>query len=110
MSDQAVHQCECSICQGTADHPDKAIHHQINVLLSRLDEQQRRWYAAVEAKRRGHGGIRAVALITGLSERTISRGMAEMEDDLRSRPVERVRLPGAGRPPVQKNNPGSNRP
>jgi hypothetical protein len=109
MSDQAVHQCECSICQETADGPDKVIHHQINVLMSRLDEQQRRWYAAVEATRRGHGGIGTVSLITGLSEKTISRGIAEMEEDLRSRPVDRVRLPGGGRPPVQKNNQGSNR-
>jgi hypothetical protein len=28
----------------------------MNVLLSRLDEQQRRWYAALEANRMGHGG------------------------------------------------------
>ena len=104
MSDQAVHQCECSICQEADKHPDKVIHHQTNVLMSRLDEQQRRWYAAVEAKRRGHGGIQAVSLITGLSEKTISRGIAEMDDDLNGRPVDRVRLPGAGRPSVKKNS------
>lgn len=110
MGNQAVHQCECSICRGTTEHPDKVIHHQTNVLMSRLDEQQRRWYAALEAKRQGHGGIRAVSLITGLTERTISRGIAEMEEDLNSRPVDRVRLPGAGRPVVQKNSQRSNNP
>ena len=108
MSDQVVHRCECPICQGSTEHPDEVIHQQINLLMSRLDEQQRRWYAAVEAKRRGHGGIGEVALITGLSEKTISRGIAELEDDLRSRPVDRVRLPGAGRPPV-KNSRGSSK-
>lgn len=78
--------------------------------MSRLDEQQRRWYAAVEAQRHGHGGIRAVSLITGLTEKTISRGIAEMEEDLNSRPVDRVRLPGAGRPAVKKNSQRSNNP
>ena len=105
MNDQAIHQCECAICQGTAEDSQKVIHHRINLLMSRLDEQQRRWYAAVEAERRGHGGIQEVALITGLTEKTISRGIREMKEDLRSRPVDRVRLPGAGRPSVQKKDP-----
>ena len=33
-------------------------HRQMNLLLSRLDEQQRRWYAAVESAKLGHGGDR----------------------------------------------------
>lgn len=110
MGNRAVHQCECTICRGTAEHSDKVIHHQTNVLMSRLDEQQRRWYAAAEAKRQGHGGIRAVSLITGLTEKTISRGIAEMDEDLNGRPVDRVRLPGAGRPTVEKNSQRSSKP
>jgi len=53
-----IHHCTCPICQAEADVPEKHIHHQINVLLSRLDEQQRRWYAALEAKQHGHGGVK----------------------------------------------------
>ena len=98
----SVHQCTCPICQDQADHPDKVIHHQINLILSRADEQQRRWYAALEAQRHGHGGIKRVAQITGLSERTIRRGKAELEEQLKDRPTDRVRLPGAGRPCVEK--------
>ena len=92
----------CPICQSQSDHPDKVIHHQINLILSRADEQQKRWYAALEAKRHGHGGIKLVAQITGLDEKTISRGKTELEEDLATRPRDRIRLPGAGRPPVEK--------
>jgi hypothetical protein len=33
------------------------LHQQINLLVSRLDEQQRRWFVALEAKRVGRGGV-----------------------------------------------------
>ena len=74
----------------------------MNLLLSRLDEQQRRWYVAVEAKRIGHGGGRLLSQITGIDEKTIRRGQQELADELVERPIDRVRLPGGGRPPVEK--------
>jgi hypothetical protein len=70
--------------------------------MSRMDEQQRRWYAAVEANRLGHGGVKAVAQRTGLDAKTIRRGQRELAQEFAGRPVERVRLPGAGRPAVEK--------
>jgi hypothetical protein len=102
MSERPVHACECEICQSSQEHPDKELHRQINVLMSRLDEQQRRWYAAVESKRYGYGGIRLVCQISGLDEKTIGRGRQELALDLEERPLDRVRLPGAGRPPIVK--------
>ena len=72
--------------------------------MSRLDEQQRRWYAALEALRMGHGGIRQMSQITGLDEQTIRRGKQELHQDLQGRPPDRVRLPGAGRPGVEKKS------
>ena len=33
--------------------PDKRLHHQMNLLLSRLDEQQQRWYVALQANKLG---------------------------------------------------------
>ena len=98
----SVHQCTCPNCQSAVDHPERVIHHQINLILSRSDERQRRWYAALEAQRYGHGGIKLVAQITGLSERTIRRGKIELEAGLGDRPSDRVRLPDAGRPRVEK--------
>jgi hypothetical protein len=71
-------------------------------LLSRLDEQQRRWYAAVEAKKIGHGGATLVAKITGLSLETIRRGRDELAKQLSVRPTEHIRQPGGGRQAVEK--------
>lgn len=94
--------CQCPRCQQESDHPDRALHAQMNLLMSRLDEAQRRWYAALEAQRLGHGGDRLVAQITGLDEKTIRRGRAELAADLSTVPEARTRHPGAGRPPTEK--------
>jgi hypothetical protein len=99
-----IHECECEDCQRQEEkeHPNRAAHHQqINVLLSRLDEQQRRWFVALESKRIGHGGVVLLSKITGLDEKTIRRGRREMEAGLTQRPATRVRLPGGGRPPTE---------
>jgi hypothetical protein len=98
-----VHQCQCPCCaSGAPDHPDRAIHLRLNLLLSRLDEQQRRWLAALESQKVGHGGDRLLSLITGLNVETIRRGRRELDTCLRHCPPGRIRRPGAGRPPVKK--------
>ena len=99
-----IHVCQCPQCQAGAEHPDKELHRQMNLLLSRLDEQQRRWYVALEANRFGAGGVRLVSLISGIDEKTIRRGQAELGAEFAGRPEDRVRLPGAGRPPVEKKS------
>ena len=109
MTEKTIHQCQCPNCQQDEGHPDQELHHQMNVFLSRLDEQQRRWYVALEAKKLGHGGITRMAQITGLSADTIRRGREELDRELVDRPSERVRVPGGGRPPVEKKNQGSKR-
>jgi hypothetical protein len=106
MSEQSVYQCQCSTCSGSADHPNKRLHHQMNLLLSRLDEQERRWYVALEARKLGHGGIELLSKMTGLSVPTIRRGQQELDEELAERPTERVRLPGGGRKALEKKNPG----
>jgi hypothetical protein len=97
----AVHDCNCPACRA-GDHPERDDHRQFNILLSRLDEQQRRWVAAREAMKLGYGGFQRIAEITGLHPETIRRGRDELQDDLRGRPVDRVRLPGGGRPRTEK--------
>ena len=77
----------------------------MNLMLSRLDEQQRRWYVAVESNRIGAGGDRLLAQITGLDEKTIQRGRNELAGELSERPEQRVRLPGGGRPHAEKKTP-----
>lgn len=94
--------CQCSLCQQPADHPERERHRQMNLFLDRLDEQQRRWYAALESKRIGYGGDRLLSEITGMDEKTIRRGREELDSSLEDRPAQRVRLAGAGRPTVEK--------
>jgi hypothetical protein len=79
----------------------------MNLLLSRLDEQQRRWYAAVESTKIGHGGDTLLSRITGLHVDTIRRGREELQQGLRDRPTDRIRQPGGGRPALKKKIPPS---
>ncbi|MHB8629468.1 MAG: hypothetical protein ACYDBJ_23880 [Aggregatilineales bacterium] len=37
-----VRECQCADCLGAAGHPNKQLQRQMNWLVSRLDEQQRR--------------------------------------------------------------------
>lgn len=97
-----IHVCQCADCAQKEEHPNKQLHQQMNLLLSRLDEQQRRWYVAVEANRVGHGGVSLLSLITGLDEKTIQRGQQEIEQGLTERPSAQIRLMGGGRPRVEK--------
>jgi hypothetical protein len=105
-----VHQCACAICASGAEHPDRQLHRNINLVLSRLNEQQRRWLAALESQKIGYGGDKLLAQITGLHPDTIRRGREELDADLEGRPVERVRNPGGGRPAVKKKTRRSSRP
>ena len=101
---KSIHQCQCSVCK---EHSNKVVeteHHRMNVFMSRLDEQQRRWYAALEAERRGHGGMVEVSKITGLHAETIRHGKWELAQDLEGRPGDRIRLPGGGRPVIEKKS------
>lgn len=114
LNDQAVsempnpvRQCQCPECRQSEGHPTWQIHHQMNLFLSRLDEQQRRWYVALESKKIGHGGDTLLSQITGLDVETIRRGRLELDADLADRPDDGVRLPGGGQPPVEKKTPAS---
>jgi len=100
-----VHDCQCPVCLQSQDEAVWQLHHQLNVFLSRLDEQQRRWYVALESNRVGHGGDTLLSHITGLDVETIRRGRRELADELAQRPVERTREAGGGRPPVEKKIP-----
>ena len=102
MSARVIRECECETCQSEASNPVKEEHHLMNVFMSRLDEQERRWYAALEAKRLGHGGIESLSKITGLNANTIRRGQNELSSDLSGRPSDRVRIAGGGRKAVEK--------
>jgi hypothetical protein len=105
MVQEPVHQCECEVCQRGEDAAQKADRQRVNLLMSRLDEQQRRWYAAVESAKIGFGGDVQVSRITGLNVETIRRGRREVAKQLVTQPAARIRLAGGGRLRVEKNSP-----
>ena len=74
-----------------------------------LDERGRRRWCAAEARSHGRGGITAVARVTGVSRRTIDRGLVELDleraGEKEPLPVDRVRRPGAGRRLLTEINP-----
>lgn len=88
------------------EHPERERHRQLLLVFSRLEENQRRWFVALEAKRLGQGGDRLLAQITGLDEKTIRRGREELDASLADNPPVRVRRSGGGRPPVEKKTQG----
>jgi hypothetical protein len=102
MSPTAIHQCQCPDCLSAQAHPVQEVHRLMNLLLSRLDEDHRRWYVALESLKLGHGGDRHLARITGLNVETIRRGRRELTGSLQGFPAERIRRRGAGRPPLKK--------
>ena len=81
-------------------------------MRERLDERQRRTFAAVEAKVIGRGGVSQVAAATGLARGTIMAGMQELEGKTNeffagSMPAAAgsVRRSGGGRKPLTLKDP-----
>lgn len=93
MATEAARSCQCALCGSGLEHPDREYHRQMNLLLSRLDERQRRWYLAVESQRLGHGADRLLFETTGVDEKTIRRGREELAASLTDQPADRVRQP-----------------
>ena len=83
----------------------EALEGKYSELLDDLDERGRRRWAAAEARALGHGGITAVALATGLSDRTIRTGLKELDDPA---PLagDRQRRTGGGRKSHAITQPG----
>lgn len=80
--------------QYTATHE----HEMLNFYVS-LSEKDRRRYAAIEARKLGHGGIDYLSVLFGCNYRTIKRGLNELQDE-EALNQEGVRKPGGGRKEV----------
>jgi Rhodopirellula transposase DDE domain len=74
-------------------------------LLPHLNERQQRLALAVEARLLGHGGVRAVARVAGVSETTVRKGVVELEADQAPLPPGRIRRPGGGRKAAARLDP-----
>jgi len=93
------------VCQQQSDAAIVQYHRQINVLLSRLDEPQRRWYGAVLSQEPGAPSDVELARITGLDEKTLRRGRQDLDADLLNVPFDRQRTVGGGRLRAEKKTP-----
>lgn len=74
----------------------------LQVFAATLSEKDLRRFAAIEALQRGYGGITYVAKVLGCSDKTIERGIAELNlivdsDESVDPAAGRVRREGAGR-------------
>jgi hypothetical protein len=76
------------------------------VLSPHLNERQRRLLLAAEARVLGHGGVRAVAQVAGVSETTVRRGVFELEEGQDPFPDGRARREGGGRKSAGALDPG----
>lgn len=99
MEKWPIHHCRCPACRSRKESPLKSLHAQINLMMSTLDEHQRRLYAGLESQRLGHGGDRVLSQITGISVDTIAAGRRELRA---GQPTKHIRAAGAGRPRVEK--------
>ena len=73
------------------------------IMSSLLDERSKRIWAGLEADRMGWGGISLVATATGLSRKTISKGLHEVQQGVEKQ--ERTRQKGGGRKSTQEKYP-----
>jgi len=69
-----------------------------------LSEKDRRRYAAIEAKKLGYSGISYICRVVRCNDRTIARGMSELEK-LLPKNEKRIRLPGGGRKSILTTTP-----
>jgi len=88
------------------DGYDEQTERHMQAVYETLSEKDRRRYAAVEAEKLGHGGIKYIAGLLGCSRMTISRGLAELDRLPDEDPAEgRQRRPGGGRKPKVEDEP-----
>ena len=85
------------------DNEAKRIRLKLAGVLPHLNEKQRRLLAAAEAKSYGYGGVQLISEITGITRRTIYRGIEDLETADVS---DRIRREGGGRKKITENYDG----
>ena len=83
----------------------KSIQQQMKLFYDRLTEPDKRLYAALEAEKLGHGGIKLVGELLGCSGATINRGVEELNDPQRLPEKGRSRHSGGGRRDIEYKYP-----
>lgn len=92
--------CDCGYCRTDAGLREK--HDRWRAVFATLNEHQGRLFAASQAMDLGSAGPLLLARITGLSPRTIERGMQELRQGVFPLGPERARRSGSGRPKCEE--------
>ena len=87
----------------TVERFDAEVEKQTRAVFETLNEKDKRRFAAIQARQLGHGGMKYISEILGISVSTIGRGIAELEVLPEDPARGRTRRPGAGR---KKSNAG----
>jgi hypothetical protein len=74
-------------------------------VMGTLDEAQRRWFVGREAILLGHGGIKQMCEVSGLSKPTVIKAIRELNSDEELRIEGRIRQVGGGRKRVEEGDP-----
>jgi len=75
---------------------NKNIERDMQTVYNHLNEKEKRLYAAVEAKKLGHGGTKYICQVLGCDKKTILRGIEELNTP-ESIEEQRIRKEGGGR-------------
>jgi hypothetical protein len=95
--------CECGYCGMDAALREK--HERWRAVFAALNEHQARLFAATQAIDLGSEGATIMARVTGLSPRTVQRGMQELRQGVFPLRPERSRRQGSGRPKCEEADP-----
>lgn len=95
--------CDCGYCSTNAGLREK--HDRWRAVFATLNEHQARLFAACQAIDLGSDGPTIMARITGLSSRTIERGMRELRHSVFPLGPDRSRRDGGGRPKCEEADP-----
>jgi len=98
--DEAIEQAQRKASPDVEPRPD-AMRENMRLLLSVLNEKQRRLYLGLESIRLGPGGDAKISRMTGTNVKTIALGRRQLQaGDITG---ERIRAVGGGRPSIKKN-------
>ena len=96
---EAIQQAHAQASPGVGAMPSE-VRESMRLLLSVLNEKQRRLYLGLESMRLGHGGDAKISRTTGVNVKTIALGRRQLQaGDIT---VERIREVGGGRPSIKK--------
>ena len=96
---ESIQQAHTQESPGVEQMPDE-MRESMRLLLSVLNEKQRRLYLGLESMRLGHGGDVKISRTTGVNVKTITLGRQQLQAG--NITVERIREVGGGRPSIKK--------